>query len=405
MTKIFLILAMTFGLYIPLAMVESVIEERQERRATVVAQLGAVWGLPQTIAGPYLEKGPGQAMVTATRVQVRGQLQTEVRNKGIYRIPFYSADLVLEGEFPPVYGVQNPILSLRISDKKAVEVTSLVVDGKPLAFTDRGTDADGIAMVLPGSARSFKLVLKLQGIERLNFRPSGRTTVELSGNWGDPSFTGAHLPISREIESDSFSAKWDVRGLPGSPALIGTPPAATAERGEVARAASPAEDFSSAFGVNLFLPVDIYQQATRSVKYGLLFVGLTFLAFFLFEVLANLRIHPVQYLLVGSALVIFYLLLLSLSEQIGFLFAYMGGSLATIGLITAYSWSVLRQGGRALLLGFLLVLLYGFLFTLLQMEEYSLLLGSLALFLILALVMFLTRSIDWYNLPGRGTEA
>ena len=340
----------------------------------------------------------GRPALPAERVDVTGDLRAEVRSKGIYRIPFYSAELEIKGEFPPAFGVKRSTFFLDISDKKAVEVTSFIVDGKPLVFRDRGDDPGRLVMTLPLPARKFALKLKLQGTEKLHFHPTGRFTAELKSNWPDPSFTGAYLPASREITDQGFTARWEMRSLLGSAVTLNAPPKAKGAVRGMDYADVP-EEFQQSFGVNLFLPVDIYQQTTRSVKYGILFVGLTFLAFFLFEILAALRIHPLQYLLVGSALCIFYLLLLSISEQVGFLIAYLSGSAATIGLITMYSWSVLRQGRRAMLLGGLLVLLYGFLFTLLQMEQYSLMLGSLALFLILAMVMWLTRNIDWYNLP------
>lgn len=406
MTKIFMIGALVLALFIPLAMVESLVEERQERRELVVAQMARVWGPPQTLAGPFLETATGRPALVPDRLVYRGDLQTEVRSKGIYRIPFYSAALEIEGEFPPAFGVKTPTLFLDVGDKKAVEIVRFVVDGKPLVFVDRGDESGRLVMRLPGPAQRFQLQLKVQGIERLHFRPAGDFAVELKSDWPDPSFTGAYLPVSREISAGGFTAGWKIRQLMSAPITLQPepPPLDLVERGMIThkkKALATGEDFPTAFGVDLFLPVDIYQQATRSVKYGILFVGLTFLAFFLFEVLAELRIHPLQYLLVGSALCIFYLLLLSFAEQIGFAGAYLTGAIATIALITSYNWSVLRQGGRALLLGLFLALLYGFLFALLLLEQYSLLLGSVALFAILAAVMFLTRKIDWYELPIR----
>ncbi|GAH21121.1 unnamed protein product, partial [marine sediment metagenome] len=158
--------------------------------------------------------------------------------------------------------------------------------------------------------------------------------------------------------------------------------------------------FNSAFGVKLLMPVDEYQKTMRSVKYAVMFISLTFMIFFFVEVINKKRIHPVQYILVGLALVIFFTLLLSLSEHINFNFAYLIASIATILLITAYSKTIFKSNFLTILMGSVLLILYGFMYTILQLQDYSLLLGSIGLFIVLAVAMYLSRKIDWYSLSS-----
>ena len=153
---------------------------------------------------------------------------------------------------------------------------------------------------------------------------------------------------------------------------------------------------NSAFGVELFIPVDIYQKSIRTVKYALMFIVLTFIAFFFSEVMNRLRVHPIQYLLIGLAISIFYILLISISEHTTFNFAYMVSSLAVIMLITGYAKSILKNNRMSVMVGSVLVILYGYLFIILQLEDYALLMGSIGLFIVLSLVMYITRKIDWY---------
>ncbi|MDP3975907.1 MAG: inner membrane CreD family protein, partial [bacterium] len=201
-------------------------------------------------------------------------------------------------------------------------------------------------------------------------------------------FMGGFLPAESNLSDKGFTAHWSVysfnRGFPqqwttASPSL---------PRGALQ---------SSEFGVDLLTTVNTYQQNSRSLKYAMLFLLLTFTSYFLFEVLSKMRIHPLQYLFVGFAMCVFYLLLLSMSEHIAFLSSYLISSAATVVLISLYSVWVLRGKLRALLMAFLLTFIYGYLYVLLQLQDYALLIGSLSLFVVLALVMFLTRKLDWYE--------
>ena len=226
----------------------------------------------------------------------------------------------------------------------------------------------------------------LNGSERLYFTPVGKQNlVEITSPWPDPSFEGAFLPVQHQIKPDGFQAKWEIshlgRNYPQSWDSTNQP---------------TIEFFKSNFGVNLLLLTDFYQKSERSVKYGILFILLTFTTFFLFEVLNPVRVHPLQYLMVGFALCLFYVLLISISEHLGFQSAYWLASGSTITLITFYAISVLGNLVRSGILGLALTGLYIYLFILLHLQDYALLFGALGLFFILALVMYITRDIDWY---------
>jgi len=249
----------------------------------------------------------------------------------------------------------------------------------------------GLAKEQAGQAYAFAFNLGLSGSQRLQFIPTGKqTTVVLRSKWPSPSFSGAFLPQARRVDKEGFEARWQVSWFGrGYPQQWTTPP--ESEK----RTAMKAVLEGSAFGVDLFLPVDAYQKTERSTKYGVLFLLLTFLTFFLYEVFSGLSLHPMQYLLVGSALCLFYLLLLSISEHAPFGISYLVASAATVLLIGGYSAAVLRGRLRALLMTLVLGVLYVYLYVLLQLEDYALLLGAAGLFVILALVMYLTRRIDW----------
>ena len=216
----------------------------------------------------------------------------------------------------------------------------------------------------------------------MGFVPLGEaTTTELRGNWPHPSFGGAFLPRTREISKDGFVARWSTTGLASNAAQI--------------------DGKAKVFEVRLIDPVDVYRQALRAVKYGVLFVVLTFAAFFMFENLKSLPIHPVQYALVGLAQAVFFLLLTSLSEHINFVMAYLVAAIASITLIGIYLAAILRGWRRGFGFGFALATLYASLFGILRSEESALLLGSLLLFFALAGVMLGTRRIEWYGLNTR----
>jgi inner membrane protein len=237
--------------------------------------------------------------------------------------------------------------------------------------------------------------LALAGSDSLRLLPAGSDTeVHLSSLWTDPSFEGAYLPVERAVNEAGFEAKWKVLRL-----ARGFPP--QWKSGDVALAQLD----SSLVGVRLLSPVDAYTTTDRAVKYELLFIYLTFGAMFLVEVMARRRVHPVQYALIGFALCLFYLLLLSLAEHTGFLVAYATAAVAITLLIAGYSRAVLGTRGRTAAVAALVSTLYLYLFVLLQIQDYALLVGSVGLFVALAIVMYLTRGIDWYALHPASADS
>jgi inner membrane protein len=238
---------------------------------------------------------------------------------------------------------------------------------------------------------NFRFSISLNGSNGLSLVPVGRETkARIVSSWQNPSFDGAFLPETREITNNGFDAQWYVLEL---------------NRNYPQRWSDYKVRFSeSAFGVSLKLPVDTYQITERSVKYAILFISLTFMVFFFVEIMRKLKVHPVQYVLVGFGLVLFYLLLLSLAEQMNFVLAYIIASAGIITMITLYSLSIFKIKKLVALLAAILILLYGFLYILLQMQDYALLLGSVGLFIILSSIMFLSRKIDWYAI-GVGEKA
>ena len=422
LTKLFVIFILILVLGIPIALIFGVISDRENSRDAAVRDISGKWGAEQVLTGPILtvpylvhtkdEKGrvftsTETAQFLPDRLEVRGSLWPEIRYRGIFEAVLYRADLQVEGNFlHPDFGALkipssdirwvDAVLSLGVSDNRGLqENVALDFDGRKLAFGP-GSGAvalfhTGIHVQVPlkanGSRIPFSLRLALNGSEGLKVIPCGReTTVHLSSSWPSPSFNGNYLPTQRSVGDKGFQADWRVmelaRNFPQSWKKADVP---------------PSDLESSAFGVGLPLTADAYQKTTRTAKYAVLFILLTFLSFFLFEVMSRLRVHPFQYLLVGAALLVFYLLTLALSERWGFGWSYLAASSATIGLITAYSAVILANLRRGLLIGLVLTVLYGYLYVLLQLEDYALLLGSVGLFVITGLVMYLTRKINWYD--------
>jgi inner membrane protein len=279
----------------------------------------------------------------------------------------------------------------------------LAWDGQSLPLTP-GTRIDGLRAGLhadlsaagntgaaPNAPHSFSVEFTLNGSGTLAFAPLAvQTSVRLKSPWADPSFTGAFLPTEREVTPAGFSALWKIPyyGRDYSQQWTCLAEQATIDTDKIEH---------SCFGVDLVTPVDSYRSVERATKHGALFITLLFTAFFLFEVLASLRLHTLHYLLVGAALCLFYLGLLSLSEFIAFGAAYLAAATASTLLIGLYCRSILRSGTRSLLITAALTGIYGFLYFVLQMQDYALLAGTAALFTVLAVVMYATRKVDWSN--------
>ncbi|MCB1159659.1 MAG: inner membrane CreD family protein [Leptospiraceae bacterium] len=403
--KIVIISIMMLCLLIPVLMVKSLAGERKERKNEVLKTLERIWGKPLYLSDPYLQISPAKKeeqvkRIIAENTETNLDLRAEIRSKGIYKLTVFQGIIKINGTFrinPAMLpllqskakeGQANLDLIIPISNKTSSRLENVLLNSEKLELVDVSAIYSEIALPLKlknlDKPISFSIQFQIKGIEDVQFLSlSKKSTLHIKSNWADPNFMGAYLPLERNIGKTGFEANWEVNG---SEEELLYPPSLNKH--------------PSLYGVNFFLPVDVYQQTERSMKYALLFIFLTFLTFFLFEILNNQKIHPMQYLLVGFALTLFYLLLLSLSEHSDFLLAYIIATLATVSLITLYSSVVLKTKKRAGFMGGLLVLLYSFLFVLLQLEEYSLLIGSAGLFFILALVMYLTRNVDWYALSS-----
>lgn len=429
MLKLAVIGILVLILLIPTEMLQSLISERESTRNTAVAEVSAKWGAEQVIGGPILsvpyeiatsdENDPVRteyAHFLPDDLQFDGRIQPEKRSRGIFTVMLYNTRLTIKGRFkkPSVAPLglsasamqwDKAILSLGISDVKGireaitVRLNGQLVEAEPgIAGGDILPSGVSIPLALNADAYAFETTLNLNGSTQLSFLPLGKETrVRLQSPWSTPSFTGSYLPDQRLVTAGGFEASWKVLQFNRNFPQQGIGNFLTKSgRGEVASPANQPGELP-AFGVKLLLPVDEYQKTMRSAKYGIMFVMLTFVAFFFVEILDRRRIHPIQYLLVGFAICLFYLLLLSLSEHMSFDQAYLIGSVIILGLITGYVRYVFRNLRLTVLFSAVLALLYGFFYSLLQLEDYSLLLGSFGLLLILGVIMYLTRHIDWYR--------
>lgn len=418
--KMFLVGFLVLLCYIPSLMVYGLVAERQGRQYEAINEISSKWGAAQTVSGPMMnlpnvirardEKGvvfdqTVNAAVAPKSVQVEVKVDTEIRYRGIFRVPVYTAEIAVSGVLSAAKAdgrvLQNQItLDAGVSDLHGlVEQPKLLYGGKEITFVPGSTTygATGMQALLPSPPAEdtpFRYTLKLRGTESLDFLPSGQTmTVRMTSPWIAPSFVGGVLPTTYEITPAGFTSEWNVSPWWANGGAIAQPSTYTDQYGYEYQNANT----GVTFGVKLLETTDFYTLVDRAIKYAILFIGLTFLVLFLVEVLHTERVHPFQYILVGAALCLFYLLLLSLSEHIGFLPAYLLSAAATVALVSWYSMSVLRHKKFGTSVGVLLAVLYAYLYALLQVEDYALLLGSVILFIILAAVMYVTRKVDWYG--------
>ena len=412
-------------LLIPLAMVRDTIHDRNSVHQSARHEIQRTWGQSQTIAGPVLVlpfdtahvNNHGERYVRHTEMYILPELleidaaiDSEIRYRGIHKVPVYSARIQLSGRFAPIdtraLGIDGASVRwaeayvvLGVSDGRAItETPSLILNDQSVAFAPGGTLVAGLPPQVQAplgdqltrgrdEALEFSTTVHLKGSESLYLLPLGDTTrASMRSAWASPSFAGNYLPETRSITDEGFEADWRVSSIGR------TLPSYWQKDTNKADSAA-----LSAFGVELYMPISIYRLTLRAATYGVLFIVLTFVTYFLFEIVAGLRLHPLQYLMVGMANVVFFLLLIALAEHIGFGAAYFASALASSGLIVGYSASVLGQRRRALIIGSVLFVLYGFLYMTLKAETYALLAGSLGLWAALALIMYLTRRIDWYG--------
>lgn len=405
---------------IPTAFIMNLISERSARQQEVTNEVSSKWAAGQTIIGPvltipYYTSAPDKEgkIVTTRRelhllpeqLKINGKVAPEIRHRSLYDVTVYRSSLELAGKFDPnvITGAtgdvdsidwQKASLAIGINDARGLEdepvlkwnnqvktMESIIAGNEAL-----GEGLEALIAVQPGVKTEFHITLNIKGTGELYFTPTGKTTtVALSSTWPSPAFDGKYLPDRIPMLSDSgFTANWKIlqasRGYPQ----------------QWKDSAYP--DFrKSSFGVKLIQQADHYSKTERSVKYAILIISLTFLVFFFLEILQKRTVHPLQYILVGIALSVFYTLLLSISEYLGFNTAYIIAATATVGLITWYIKSIFFKIRIAAGFATALTALYGYVFFLIQLKDYALLFGSIGLFLIVAVVMHYSRNIDWYN--------
>jgi len=436
--KVFFIGVMVLVLLIPVSMIKGVINDRQVISLEAERDIMRSWGGEQLIAAPililpyeYMDVTQyGSRLITGGRLYVLPEdldidveLRPEIRYRGIHKVPIYSSTIRFNGSFsmPGINALKidtsqidwdNAHIAIGVSDARAVLKTPQIeIGGQSSSFVAGGLEVDGLPpqIVAPitnpfdddGDQRaSFSFELHVNGANSLKFLPLGDTTsVAVTSRWISPSFTGAYLPVTRKITEDGFSAEWEVSSLGRSMPSVWV-------EGEL----DNTDINQSEFGVDIYVPVGLYQLTLRTTKYAVLFIGLTFVAYFMFEIMAGLRLHLLQYLMIGFANTLFYLLLLSLAEHVGFGWAYLISALASSSLIIGYSVAALQSRHRVGLIAVVLLCLYSFLYMTLRAETYALLAGSFGLWVSLAIVMYLTRRFDWYGLgsldksPGTGPQ-
>jgi len=452
LTKVIVLVLLTLLAGLPLARIGGLVEERGASRAQAARELAARHAGPQTVAAPMIvipyterwteeqmdEKGQVKARIArskqrahfvfAERADLHGRLGAQQRYLGIFTVLFYDLKGGFRGRFPAfdptalphsekgsVIEAQPPVLAFTVTDLRGLQgAPALRIAGETARWQPRvpGVPAEswvgqGIHAPLPPAALraiqqkqplDFQLDLTLVGQERLSVIPlADENTAQLSSDWPHPSFGGEFLATRRSVGASGFEAEWSVSSLV-STARAQLPNLVPAERGALRSRGADALD---TFDVSLIEPLNVYALSERAVKYGLLFVGLTLMAAFMFELFARLRLHPVQYGLVGLSITLFFLLLLALSEKIAFGFAYALAAAASTLLLTVYFSAVLRGWRRGLGLGAYVGVLYAALYGLLSSEDNALLLGSLLLFGLLGVLMVGTRRVDWYALSNR----
>lgn len=422
-----IIALLTLLLLIPTAMIQSNIEERQERRDSVIKEINQKWGTSQILSGPvltvpyrdYYRNTNNEKMsrinylhFLPSSLQITGNVNPEIRYRGIYEAVLYNLEIEFSGlfkylDYKKFKIPENDILwddafvAVGISDMKGIQDLILLkwndsaIDPNPGIVINDVLDAGISAPVFINPKKQehkFNFKINLNGSSGLYFTPVGQeTNVRISSSWKDPSFIGTFIPDEHNITENGFSAKWKILHLNRN-----YPQQWMGSQYKIA---------SSTFGVDLLLPVDEYQKTIRTTKYAIMFISLTFLAFFMIELLNKKVLHPIQYLLIGFALLLFYTLLLSLTEHILFKYAYIIAATANVGLITTYTRGVLKDYVQTILIFAILIILYGYLYVVLQLQDFALLMGSIGLFGILAVVMYLTRKIDWFLiLKGKETE-
>lgn len=432
MLKLAIITILMLLLLIPVSMIESIIRERENLSDQAISEVSSKWADSQLINGPILtiplvyeveyeiaqdDKSKKKERVTELvtkywyvlpeHLKITGQIVPKQLRRGIYEVVVYTSDLAVTGDFvlEHQYDKTNlkeiqydqAFLTIGISDLRGIKNHIQFKWGDESLEVEPGSRItnmiySGITVDLPvfednGSSLNFDFSMNLQGSQNMSFVPIGSTTeVSITSDWKAPSFNGNFLPDDRKLTNNGFEAIWKIlklnRNIPQS--WIGS---------------NQIDKMSAAtFGVDLILPLDDYQKSIRSAKYGAMTIALTFLIFFLVEILHKKRIHPFQYILVGLALCLFYILLVSITEHSNFNLAYGTSTFGIVTMITLYALSIFKARKLVWVLVSTLAGVYSFLFVTLQLADYALLMGSLGLTVILGATMYFTRNVDWYKL-------
>ncbi|MEM7081371.1 MAG: cell envelope integrity protein CreD [Pseudomonadota bacterium] len=434
--KVGMILLVALLLLVPLGMIASVVDDRSHYRDQVIREIERTWSGEQIVTGPVLKlpylvdlteritnpaTGKLESRVRrehrmhyliAETLHLESTAQTEMRTIGIYSVPVYTShhDMRATFAFSSLETIENtehfvrwgsPTLSLMVSDGRGISgepvlnwngQTQSLQAGSEMPNNPPGLHAN---VIWPQQAQTVdvSMTLTLRGSQSLYFSPlAHHFNASLQSGWPHPKFDGQFLPASRTVSDEGFSGVWDVSSFATN--------AQTQINGCFRESRCAAHQLPR-LGVTFFEPVDIYTKVTRAIKYGVLFIAITFVAFFLTETLTRARLHPMQYVLVGLSLAIFYLLLVSLSEHMPFRHAYVMATVSSVTLIGVYLSGALGHRRLAFLYSVGMGLLYAMLFTILRSEDFALLMGTILLFGLLAAVMLLTRRIDWYEF-GRG---
>jgi len=420
-------------LQIPIEMIDSQVRERNQTRLQAIDDVTSKWGYAQSIAGPRLVipyysiktwlKADGKPEQIRTLLYAsflpeifnfHARVKNEVRYRGIFEVPLYQTEIDIKGHFvKPDFrklGIDHKMvlwdkaeLVIGVSDARGIQKqASLSLNGKSYAFEPGLGKSDqkeqGFHILLDDSFEKdnyqFQTKLILNGSDGIFVTPVGKNThINITSEWPDPSFQGNILPGKRSISASGFRAEWNITSI-----------SRQYPQEWLNQSFDNTKMAQSMVGVNFISPVDNYRMTDRSIKYVMLFLLFTFIVIWLMEITAKVRVHLLQYLLLGLGLCLFYLLLLAFSEHIGFTWAYVISSLAVVAMIGSYSMAILKTGKRAAIISTGVAALYIYLYSLLQEQNYSLLLGSLGVFTALAAVMYITRNIDWYTPVNPDTE-
>ena len=432
--KLFTILVIGILILIPTALVEYKIDEREARLAEARVDVAQGWTGPQLLTTPVLvipyelssmpESGfytkGGQGRPSTQAIVLPDQVHSDITAanttvfKGIYEVAVFKADTVFNGRFTAesldkqkdkirrlngFAGFGRPYLSIHIADMRGIDETPVLTVNSAAVILDSGSGlspiSDGLhgeMDTLPGEGEDlgFTLSLSLRGMGSFSFiNLADAATTQLRSDWPHPAFFGSMLPATRQVSSSGFDASWtSTRYSSNASGLLE----------ECAASGNCQRLLTSSAGVKFIDPVDVYMQSERSVKYALLFIGLSFVTFLIFEQLRQIRIHPVQYAFVGLVIAIFYLLLISLAEHIAFYQAYSIAVTCCSALLLFYVRYLLGSFKAALLFCLMIVALYVALYVIVQAEDFALLMGAVLVFAILAALMFVTRRVDWYAL-------